>query len=56
MRKLILLVLLLTFALTGRSQLEVGIFGGGSYYMGDLNPNIPFLNQRCLWVTCEVQP
>ncbi|MCB0823691.1 MAG: outer membrane beta-barrel protein [Bacteroidales bacterium] len=43
MRKLILLVLLLTFALTGRSQLEVGIFGGGSYYMGDLNPNIPFL-------------
>lgn len=43
MRKLILLIVLFAFALTGRSQLEVGIFGGGSYYMGDLNPNIPFL-------------
>jgi hypothetical protein len=23
--------------------MEIGVFGGGSFYMGDLNPNVPFL-------------
>ncbi|MBM3436337.1 MAG: hypothetical protein FJY07_09010 [Bacteroidetes bacterium] len=23
--------------------MEIGVFAGGSYYMGDLNPNVPFL-------------
>ncbi len=43
MRNLILSFLLIFAALSGRAQLEVGVFGGGSYYMGDLNPSIPFL-------------
>lgn len=43
MRKL-LVILLVVFAVSGsRAQLEVGLFGGTSYYMGDLNPNVPFL-------------
>jgi hypothetical protein len=43
MRKLFLVIVILTTAFTGRAQLEVGAFGGGSFYMGDLNPKYPFL-------------
>jgi hypothetical protein len=43
MRKYIIILLVL-FATPGlKAQLEVGFFGGTSFYMGDLNPNIPFL-------------
>ncbi|MCB2221839.1 MAG: outer membrane beta-barrel protein [Bacteroidetes bacterium] len=43
MRNLILFVLLAVVSFSGKAQLEVGLFGGGSYYQGDLNPNVPFL-------------
>ncbi|GAB4316112.1 MAG: DUF6089 family protein [Bacteroidales bacterium] len=33
-------------SLQGFSQLEVGLFAGGSYYIGDLNPTVPFLMTR----------
>lgn len=33
--------------LNGSSQtLEIGLFGGGSYYIGDLNTSIPFVNTQ----------
>jgi len=43
MRKTIILVIVTFMAFSGYSQLEVGVFAGSSYYMGDLNPNTPFL-------------
>ncbi|MBE0654932.1 MAG: hypothetical protein IH594_14115 [Bacteroidales bacterium] len=43
MRKLKLFILLMIITISGSAQLEIGVFGGGSFYMGDLNPNIPFL-------------
>lgn len=43
MKKLILSFLLLIAAIFSQAQLEVGVFAGGSFYMGDINPNIPFL-------------
>lgn len=33
----------MTFWFSGKAQLELGFFGGTSFYMGDLNPSIPFL-------------
>ena len=44
MRKF-LVIFIVVFAVSGtRAQLEIGLFGGASYYIGDLNPNVPFLN------------
>lgn len=45
MKKLIILPVLFLFSLSGFSQSygEIGIFGGGSYYIGDLNPGKPFM-------------
>ena len=43
MRKIILLLLIITAGLSTKAQLEVGVFAGGSYYVGDLNPGTPFL-------------
>jgi len=43
MRKIILFLLIITSGFVVQAQLEVGVFVGGSYYMGDLNPNKPFL-------------
>ncbi|MCF8303154.1 MAG: DUF6089 family protein [Bacteroidales bacterium] len=41
------LLIVLIFASTGYSQrTEVGVMGGGSFYMGDINPNIPFAMTR----------
>ena len=31
---------------TAAQDLEVGLFGGGSYYLGDLNPGTHFLNTQ----------
>jgi len=47
-KRLIFLLPLLISAIMGFSQksLEIGIFGGGSYYMGDLNPGKPFLQSQ----------
>jgi hypothetical protein len=43
MRKIIFLFIIITTGFTVKAQLEVGVFAGGSFYMGDLNPNKPFL-------------
>ncbi|MCD4790195.1 MAG: DUF6089 family protein [Bacteroidales bacterium] len=43
MRKLSLFILFIIITTVGRSQLDVGVFAGGSFYMGDLNPSYPFL-------------
>lgn len=42
MRNFILLIFISFASLSLHAQLEVGIFGGGSFYMGDLNPTKPF--------------
>ena len=40
-------VLFFLFGTSAFSQtLEVGLFGGGSYYIGDLNPSTPFVNTQ----------
>lgn len=43
MRKYTLLVFFGFLGFAGMAQLEIGLFAGGSYYMGDINPNTPFL-------------
>ncbi len=43
MRKFTLLVAFTIGALYCEAQLDVGLFVGGSYYIGDLNPAYPFL-------------
>ncbi|MFU8843400.1 MAG: DUF6089 family protein [Bacteroidales bacterium] len=45
MRKFLLLPFFF-ITLSGAAQLELGFFGGGSFYMGDLNPSVPFLQTR----------
>ena len=47
-KRLALLFIILSSALMGYSQksLEIGLFGGGAYYMGDLNPGTPFLQSQ----------
>lgn len=39
---IILFLILLMNLRTSAQTLEVGLFGGGSYYIGDLNPSMPF--------------
>lgn len=43
MRKATVIIVLLLATLSTQAQLEVGLFAGTSYYMGDLNPTTPFL-------------
>ncbi|MEZ5084036.1 MAG: DUF6089 family protein [Bacteroidales bacterium] len=43
MRKYIVLLLFGLLGLAGKGQMEIGLFAGGSFYMGDINPSIPFL-------------
>ena len=44
MKKLILILLIITvYGNVNAQYAEVGIFGGGSYYLGDLNPGKQFL-------------
>jgi len=38
--------LLFTGYIANAQDFEVGLFGGGSYYLGDLNPGIHFLNTQ----------
>jgi hypothetical protein len=42
MKKLGLLLVFFTIFSTGQAQLEIGGFVGGSYYIGEINPTIPF--------------
>lgn len=42
----LLTIPLLFIVLSSSAQLELGVFGGGSFYMGDLNPSIPFLQTK----------
>jgi len=47
MKKILFLLSFLIFGLASRSQtMEVGLFGGFSYYLGDLNPGYHFLSPR----------
>ncbi len=43
MQKFTLLVLFTFGILSCEAQLDIGVFAGGSYYVGDLNPAYPFL-------------
>jgi hypothetical protein len=43
MKKLIIILIFAFSAAGSQAQLEVGLFAGGSYYVGDLNPAYPFL-------------
>ena len=43
---LIMLLGLASFGLNAQKTMEVGLFGGGSYYIGDINPNVHFLGTR----------
>ncbi len=40
MKRFFLFLIVFSFATFGYSQSELGITGGGMYYMGDLNPNL----------------
>jgi hypothetical protein len=48
MKKRFLTLTLALFGMTAFSQttMEVGLFGGISYYLGDLNPGLHFINSR----------
>ncbi|MCF8387102.1 MAG: DUF6089 family protein [Bacteroidales bacterium] len=49
MKKIIFaaIVLISGFHFQGKSQeLEVGLFGGGSYYLGDINPGLHFMQSQ----------
>ena len=46
MKRITLIIVLLVVGMGGlqaQKTMEVGVFGGGSYYVGDLNPGTPFL-------------
>ncbi|MCD4695738.1 MAG: DUF6089 family protein [Bacteroidales bacterium] len=42
MKKIVVLAGIILLGITCNAQLEVGIFAGGSFYMGDINPSVPF--------------
>jgi len=39
---LIIILVIAGMGIQAQKTLEVGLFGGGSYYIGDLNPGTPF--------------
>ena len=41
-----LLLMVFSMSLSAQKTLEVGLFGGGSYYLGEMNPGIPFVNTQ----------
>ena len=45
MKKILFIIALVIagFGVNAQKTMEVGLFGGGSYYIGDLNPGTPFL-------------
>lgn len=42
MKKLGILLVFFIIVMSGKAQLEIGGFVGGSYYIGEINPKIPF--------------
>jgi len=44
MKKLLIILLILGIQQVKSQSMEIGIFGGGAYYVGDLNPHYHFLN------------
>ncbi|MCF6169513.1 MAG: DUF6089 family protein [Bacteroidales bacterium] len=40
------ILMMFSLALHAQKTLEVGLFGGGSYYLGEMNPAIPFVNSQ----------
>ncbi|MBI9035738.1 MAG: outer membrane beta-barrel protein [Bacteroidales bacterium] len=53
MKRIALFILVNTLCLSAMSQLaEVGVFGGGSFYMGDLNPDMPFYKTKAAYGVC----
>ena len=49
MKRITLIIILLVAGMGGmqaQKTIEVGVFGGGSYYVGDLNPGTPFLMSK----------
>ena len=40
---LIMMMVLAGLGIQAQKTMEVGVLGGGSYYIGDLNPSVPFL-------------
>ncbi len=42
----VLVLSLFSLTLQAQKTLEVGLFGGGSYYLGEMNPAIPFVNTQ----------
>ncbi|MCF8369080.1 MAG: DUF6089 family protein [Bacteroidales bacterium] len=43
MKNILLLTGIILFGLSCQAQLEAGVFGGGTFYMGDINPSTPFM-------------
>jgi hypothetical protein len=43
---LIIIIGLLGFSLQAQKTMEIGIFGGGSYYLGDINPGFHFVQTK----------
>lgn len=47
LKGLIAVITITLFSLPSSAQtLEIGLFGGGSYYVGEMNPTIPFKNTK----------
>jgi hypothetical protein len=46
MQKYLLVLFFILFSVFAKSQhAELGFFGGATYYLGDLNPGVPFINK-----------
>jgi len=39
-------LMLFSLTLSAQKTIELGLFGGGSYYLGEMNPAIPFVNTQ----------
>lgn len=41
-----IVLMVFSLTLTAQKTLEVGVLGGGAYYLGEMNPAIPFVNTQ----------
>jgi hypothetical protein len=41
-----LALMVFSMSLQAQKTLEIGLFGGGAYYLGEMNPAIPFVNTQ----------
>ncbi|MCB9360528.1 MAG: hypothetical protein H6587_08080 [Flavobacteriales bacterium] len=44
-KSLFFLLFILISSLVKSQHVEIGVFGGSSYYLGELNPGVPFINK-----------